>query len=207
MRVAISGTSGIGKTTLARHLATQMALPLLPEQLAPLLRITTALASTTRESPRRPELQQAWRRQALLWLQRRDQAAKIHPAFVADRCGFDILSRWLLLDLAYQQPQQLQRLIQTCQQQSADLDLIVVPPISSWSLQPSRNEEGLERDPDLGRKLHTHALLIGLLQQYSRCPVRLLPSSCPSTEARAEMVLRWLRDRPVPPAPLEPTSP
>lgn len=200
MKIAISGTSGTGKTTLARALATALSVPLFEENFSAVVEAAMRYNDVQGdEGENRRMLQRkalsSYKSTCDLWLNHRKQLSLSHSGYVADRCGFDILCRWITAHVPFDTTATLRQLISHCRMESREYDLIVIPPLTDWSMRPGKNERGLKRRYGLQNKLHSHSTLIGLIQQISTGPYLLLGSESPesdTTEGRLHEVLSAL---------------
>jgi predicted ATPase len=196
LKIAISGTSGVGKTSLAHALAKRLSLPLFEEEFTDIVRAAWLYNSkSVAEDPDltlRKEAMEFYRITCLNWLERRREMDATHGSYVADRSSFDILCRWTTATLPFDTTTTLLELIGAFRSESRWLDLIVVPPLTEWSMRPSKNESGLIRDCSLKNKLYTHSTLIGLVHQFRCGPYLLLrprPMEQDSTEQRVHEVM------------------
>lgn len=195
-RIAITGASGIGKTTLANAIGQRFGIPVLGEDLVTVTQAaqhydkqflngdTAATADAMRE----------YIRVCNEWMSERARLWQAHSEFVSDRCCFDILSR-LLSGTAPKNEKVLVSLINECHRQSRRVELFVVPPISPWSMKTGVNESGLRRNTLFSNKLRTNSMVIGLLRQFSASPALLLPMSATTTDQRCEHVEQALQKK------------
>lgn len=87
VRIAVAGSAGVGKSTLARRLAAELGVPYLGEGMREYLERTGAnLHALGPEGVRALVLR--------LWDERREAEAT-HPSFVADRSSYDFGAFWL----------------------------------------------------------------------------------------------------------------
>jgi nicotinamide riboside kinase len=87
-RIAISGSAGVGKSTLARRLADRLGLPYIGEGMREYLEAhATTLHDLGPAGIRRVVLE--------LWERRKAEEAAATDGFVADRCSYDFAAFWL----------------------------------------------------------------------------------------------------------------
>lgn len=194
MRIAVMGISGCGKTTLSKALAAHCSLPLLEERLRTVIKASMRVNNNLRNKDQE-ELSEAlhlYHEEIVKWLKERNEFHKSHNAFVSDRCCFDALGAWMELTRTMPaiKEQNLKSMISFCQQESASFDIIVVLPVTDFSIQSSVNEDGLKRTSGLAPKLRQQSMILGLLQQFSRAPIIRVPSSQITTDQRVEYVLK-----------------
>jgi nicotinamide riboside kinase len=92
-RIAISGSAGTGKTTLARRLAAELGVPYIPEGMREhLARTGTSLHTLGMDGLRSLVLE--------LWEERREAEARAAAGFVADRASHDFAAFWLFYRFA-----------------------------------------------------------------------------------------------------------
>lgn len=144
MKIAISGTSGIGKTTLARALAERLSLPLFEEGFSDIVHAAYLYRQLRAEGGLDTSHQDAalesYRITCLDWFERRRELDASHKSYVADRSSFHILCRWTTAVFPSDTSVTLRKLIRACRSESRRLDLIVVPALTEWSMRPSKNE-------------------------------------------------------------------
>lgn len=186
MRIAVTGTSGVGKTTLATELSRLLNIKLFAENFRPVMLANAAakaayLAKDTAKLEREIQL-------ILSWLDVRIAQEESETDFVSDRMAFDILK--VVISAPYSQalPGLLTQLIQRCHASSTRFDLVIVPPIAEWSLQTMPNEDGLIREDNLSKKLRSQSVSIGLLEQFCHSPRLYIRSDCVTTEQRVELI-------------------
>jgi nicotinamide riboside kinase len=92
LRIAITGTHGVGKTTLAQALSEKLGLPLISEQ-ARLVAEEMGI-KTCEELLRNPKLAREFQERVL---EEQIKAQLAHPqGFVSDRCTLDCIAYWNL---------------------------------------------------------------------------------------------------------------
>lgn len=192
------GASGTGKTTLAKALAERFSLPMAEEDFGEIVAVGHELSRLSAKPQNKAEVSDGIKKYAAAcsrWLERRARFQKENPAFVMDRCCFDLLTRWIKVCTQLQENDRLLKsLIRTCQQQSSEIDLITVLPLHTRFNIPRENEEGLSRDQRMSRRISRQASIIGLTQQFSMAPILLMPSSEGSIDARVDKITTALQD-------------
>lgn len=187
MKIGITGANNTGKTTLARLLSRQLALPLINEDML-------ALMLANRRTAAEPALHRDSSRQEITdWVAKRMTQLAEHPdGAIADRLSIDLLGRWLNMRLS-RNGKELQQIVTSCRDELAQYQWILIPPFQRMS-QDKANEDGLIRNDSEDARLAGQSMSIGLLTQLAR-PESLLfiPSSCRTSEERLAYVLRRIR--------------
>ena len=153
MKIAVSGSAGIGKTTLAQNLAQAMNIAYIPEHYEPLF--------DSRDSP--PDVLAELFNQ-VLDIKLSEQAK--HSSFVADRCPADLLNLWLRRKLFFL-PEASHVFHSRCHEAMGSYDLIVIPPWGALPLQPTDLRERKQRrvtNPWL--QLLNHASIAGFARMF-----------------------------------------
>lgn len=191
MKIAISGSGGIGKTTLGRALAERLHLPFLEENLEPLVRAGAELHRRKQGAAASADVaasENNYLAAVDAWLADRQHQQESHPdGFVADRWALDILQRWLLGGRS-EDDAKTAALIRHVRAQANRLDLVIVPPMLRLR-DETDNEAGLRRISALGPRLLSHALYCGLLEQLTQVPRLYLAARPTTVEQRVEQVL------------------
>ena len=191
MRIGITGASGLGKTTLANELGNSLGIPVFEESFADIINSLHYLhKSKTIESA------QKYLEECINWIENRKTITLNKESFICDRVGFDIMSRIILSDLLIDNKNiNLLNLIkEMCIQDSARMNLIVVMPFTESALHSGKNENELNRETSLSKKIKSQSLIIGLLEQYSACKVCLIPTEYETVSERKKFILEKLND-------------
>ena len=178
-RVALSGSAGVGKTTLGRALAAAWGVPYLPEGMRTRLEAGLSLHRLTH-----PELQALVQE---LWAEQRAaevQAVQAHGGFVADRSAVDYAAFWLHYGFTSDPAASEAFFAETLGGLTAYDRVLLLP----WGVLPLVADGVRSSNPWLQR--HYQATLEGLLAREV-APARLLrlPDHLTDLEAR----LRWVQ--------------
>jgi len=177
-RIGLTGSAGVGKTTLALTLAATLDVPAVEEPMRARLRAGFSLHSLSRDEHR-----------ALL----DDDAAGLEAlpeadGFVADRTPLDYAAFWLCAGYAADDPAGTGALVQRAAAAVARWDLVVVLP---WGAFPV--EDDGYRYPNPWHQLHVQTVMEGLCRRYVPAErLAFLPDSLTAPEARCAWVLRRL---------------
>jgi predicted ATPase len=182
VRIAITGTSGVGKTTLAKALAEKYEVPYIPEDWNQLF---AALIEFKKEKkdPKNQKLQY-FVRELNAWLKHRNQICDDLPRFVIDRCVYDILKLAIHEHIFSKESQAIKSLIQKSTNFSKKINCIVVPPVSKFMTQELANQSGMKRNNDLHHKIYSQSLTIGLLEQFCHTQKIYLDENQTTTQKR-----------------------
>lgn len=179
MRIALTGAAGIGKTTLAQHLARRFNVGLLHEDFAGIVHaFITPL----------PEQVEHCRTACIAWLQQREILYQSNESFIEDRCAIDVLFRWLLGNVSDLNNDETHSIMTRTKGLLDQLDYVVIPPFSET--RDSHNHDGISRLGSTSRLFRAQSLAIGIAMQLVE-PSRLIviPNSCHTSESRERYVM------------------
>lgn len=188
MRIAITGTGGIGKTMLATALSEELQIPLIEEGIQPVVNALLELGKAGKARGDVKAAQEQYARTCWQWLQDRNAAYGRHGNFVADRFAIDVLARWVMSGVGRNDDHFLIRMVKECQHQSSTLDLIVMPPLVKLAQKNVPNEQGMHRHESVAMKLFSQSMSRGLIEQLLTTPRLYLPLRCSTVEQRVEAV-------------------
>lgn len=175
-RIALTGSAGVGKTTLGVRLAETLAVPFIAEGMRSRIEAGLDLHALDRDGRRGLLLE--------LFEQMLADTRAAADGFVSDRCCVDFAAFWLYYGFGFDEDA-TRRVVSRATAALAGYDLIVVLP---WGALPLVGDGVRSANPWL--QLHYQVLLEGLLdrwtpaQQLVRLPLNVL-----DVEAR----VRWIR--------------
>lgn len=191
VRIAITGTSGVGKTTLAKALAEKFQVPYISEDWNTLFATLIEFKKEKSGDLKSKKLQQ-FTNELNTWLKHRNKICETMPSFVMDRCVFDILKLAIHEHIFSKETQAVKSLIQKSINFSKKINCIVVPPLSKWMTQELANQAGMKRNNDLHHKIYSQSLTIGLLEQFCHASKIYLDESHQTTQERVAVIERYL---------------
>lgn len=153
VRIAVSGSAGVGKSTLARRLAEELGVPFIGEGMREYLERTGAtLHGLGHEGVRALVLQ--------LWEERKNAEAAATAGFVADRSAYDFGAFWLYYHFAAEDADTERLFAETLA--PARYDRVYLLP---WGRIPLV-DDGV-RTPNRYTQLHLQLVLDGLLRRHA----------------------------------------
>lgn len=178
MRLAVSGASNCGKTTLADDLARDLGLEIIPEyhgttieigpQSPPQLRAKRLVEILDAKAARQDELPGGW---------------------ISDRSPIDLAWFWLRLGLPERVPAQTTAFLTSCKNQVQNLDVLVFPPGPA----PHEGRFNFGKRERVWEMLRNHSAMIGLAYQWlPASKIILIPPHVESPGQRVEWVLQHL---------------
>ena len=189
MKIALTGTSGIGKTTLAKALSERFSIKLIEEDFNAMVYAAHVLEKT----PTSKEKESIKAGEQLLkvmdeWLVKRMCYFNSNESFIEDRFCIDAIGYLAKSIVGQLREDILKDLIVKCSQYTGIYDLIIVPPIADWSMTQYKNEAGLYRKNNFAMKITSQSTRIGLLEQFCAAPKLYINASCNTTEQRLDYV-------------------
>lgn len=177
-RIGLTGSAGVGKTTLALTLAGALEVPVLEERMRARLQAGFSLHALTRAEHR--DLLRADSDDLIA------EATACEDGFVSDRTPLDFVAFWLCNGYAADEPEGTGAFLRRAAEATAAWDMVVVLP---WGGIPLV-EDGV-RYPNPWHQLHAQTVIEGLCRRYVE-PRRLLfvPPELTEPETRCDWVLR-----------------
>ncbi len=186
MRLAVSGTAGIGKTTLAGALAELLELECIPESYEPFFDIKGTLKQSPAELM--PVFQQVFD-------QKLEQERQL-KRFITDRCPIDLFHLWLTHGQDDDSPQTRQ-FHGRCLLQARSYDFLILPAWGSIALQQKEDTDNHQRRVmNPWTQLRNHSAIVGL--SYLWLPpekIIQLPMPLSDPEQRVRYVLQQIKTR------------
>jgi len=179
--LALSGSAGVGKTSLGHRLAAELDVPFIPEGMRTRIEAGLDLHTLSREQHRTllEELLEEM-------LTAAGDAAATGGGFVADRCSIDCAAFWLYYGFG-NDAEATAEVFETAAAALKLYDLVVVLP---WDGIPLA-ADGVRSD-NRWHQLHYQSLLEGLLARWApKDKIALMPADIVDIDTRAA----WVRER------------
>ena len=183
-RLALTGSAGVGKTSLGHRLAVEFDVPVIPEGMRARIEAGLDLHTLSREQ-HRTLLEELFEEM----LTAAANAAETGGGFVADRCSIDCPAFWLYYGFG----DDADATAEVFDRAASALELYDLVVVLPWDAIPLA-ADGV-RSVNRWHQLHYQSLLEGLL---ARCApddrVALMPADVIDIDARAA----WIRERLIP---------
>lgn len=181
-RLALSGSAGVGKTTLAQALAARWSLPYVDEGMRKRLEAGLALHDLDREQKRHLLLELADEAYAGQQL-----AITANGGFISDRSPIDQIAFWLHYGFAQDPDEETAEVVERQIMRTAIVDVVVLLP---WGVLPLK-DDGVRRSNSFVQ-LHYQALVDGLLRNFLP-PDKLVVM--PKDVVKLEERIDWVEQR------------
>lgn len=196
MKIAFTGTSGIGKTTIAKALADRYSLRLVGEEIDKLAYAIDVLKKTPRDKTK--ELNKSIERFLKSlddWLSDRMKYFESDLCFIEDRFCIDAINFLASSGIGKFGDDLVKDLVVKCAQYSTIYDLVVVPPIQDFTTFQYRNHDGLYRNNTLASKIIQQSAYIGLLEQFCAAPRLYLTPNLKTIDQQIEAIEQVLKQK------------
>ena len=179
MKIAITGTSGTGKSTLTHALAQQLGLIAIDEHYEPLF-------DTKVKSDFPPRLSRI--------LENKHQLEVSANNFVVDRLPLDLIHIWLNQSGHKINPALTRAFLERCIRLTSGYDFVVVTPWNSIPLLPTGNL--LPRNMDILEQLRNHASLVGHVHMWvEKTRIIEIPQSMTRLDDRINFIIAQIKKR------------
>jgi AAA domain-containing protein len=178
VKIAISGSGGIGKSTLAGVLAERRSLKLIDECLEPLFQEGSKEVSPARFA------------EVLISIQEnKSQQEQGVDRLVTDRCGLDLMHIWMNNGL-HLGTNLTDSFFAACRQQLHSYDYILIPPWGSFRVELLTDQEGSkQRNLNPLVQLRTHATIVGFAHMFvEKKRIIEIPQTINTLEERVQFI-------------------
>lgn len=155
MKIAISGSGGIGKTTFARNFAERTGVACIHEDMDDLF--DRLPAGSTDFSGFADEF--------FGLLEKKRQAELEAGSFITDRCPVDLFSLWMCIS-TMERRRETAEFHKRCIRYCSHYDLIVFPPVGVFDLKPKQVGSRAGRELNPWVQMRNQANMIGLSSMY-----------------------------------------
>jgi hypothetical protein len=180
MKLAISGSSSIGKTTLAKSLAEKLSLQYIPESYEALFENDTPFSGSPEElAPRLEDV-----------LQTKIGLEKEAGDFVVDRCPVDLFQIWLAKKLVLQGPR-TGRFFKACASHMSEYDYVILLPWGSIPLNQLEDAKEQFRVMNPWIQCRSHATIVGIANMWvPQKKLISIPPRIKSHDQRVDIIMR-----------------
>jgi hypothetical protein len=186
MKIAVSGTAGVGKTTLAQSLAPLLRLDVIEENYQPFFEQAGGFNAP-------PQQLLPLFHKVFDTKQRLEQDSN---NFIADRCPIDLFHLWMTKGL-HTLERETDEFFTRCVMAARRYDFIVLPAWGSIGLQQKQRGSGKQRRVmNNWTQLRNHAAIVGYTYLWVPAErIIQLPMPLSDTEQRIHFVLQVIRSR------------
>lgn len=185
MKIAISGSACIGKSTLAMEMASVLQCGYIPEHY-------DLLFDRISQNQETPEALVELFNSALV-KKVRDEREQV--GFISDRCPIDLFNLWMAKGL-WRREEDTRKFQKCCQHYTGYYDYIVLLPWGIFPLEQIKNtDDGQKRIMNKWVQMHNHANILGLTKLWVS-PEKIidLPKSAMSLENRVSYLRGQIND-------------
>lgn len=177
-RIGLTGSAGVGKTTLALTVADALGVPVLEERMRARLLAGFSLHAMTRDEHR--DLLRDDSEDLI------DAATACDDGFVSDRTPLDFVAFWLCNGYAADEPDGTGALLERAIAATEAWDAVIVLP---WGVLPLL-DDGV-RYPNRWHQLHAQTVIEGLCRRYVPMPrLHFMPAHMNEPDVRCDWILR-----------------
>jgi len=187
--IALSGTAGIGKTSLGKALASHYKLDFAAEDIGQIIEKSKVL-SLNNDPKKTHDLLQEYLYACNAWIEQRSFLIS-KSNIVLDRFALDILNRIVISNHFKDNSVVIQNIAQKVHQQAQSIDILIIPHIHLPGV-PVINDQGMQRKQSYSQRLLSHSTSIGLAKIYCPCPTMFLPPHLVDFDKKVEKVIEHI---------------